>query len=180
MTGTQILEIAFNTSTPSTTSENDMWHCSARLNPPISRGALQLTLLKPEPLQLSKSLPLCGFSQSTSGWAIVVLVVWLHCVRQQRLHMCWGSQWFEKSLQIRYLTFTALLPLLVVCDASFFLLLLLTLQRRDSNSMNMFMFLVWILEPHLLKGPKGLYLCLHLTIWSEPWSMFLKHRAPNV
>ncbi len=46
--------------------------------------------------------------------------------------MCSGSPWFEKSLQIRYLTFTALLPLLVVCMAFFSL----SSDAPTSNSIN--------------------------------------------
>lgn len=120
MTCTQIFEIVFNKCTHLYIRyvrefEFEMPRSSTQdSNQPWTHMIRQWST-KAGPLESNPSCHyFCHFvvfhSQSLSGRTIVVLVVWLYCVRQQR-QMCSGTQRFEKSLQIRYVTFTALLPL---------------------------------------------------------------------
>ena len=80
--------------------------------------------------------------------------------------MCSDSRRFEDSLQIRYVTFSALLPLLVVYIPFFSPLF----HRHQTASTHVYVPGLDRSEPHHSKRSESYrYLCLHLTIWSVRW-----------
>ena len=93
--------------------------------------------------------------------------------------MCPGSQWFEESLELRYLTFTPLLPLLVVCMVFFLFPVML---RHQTALKRVCIPGLDLSETHHLKDLRGHYIFLDLTIecWSEPWYTFLRNKVPRV